>query len=275
MVVDDEPFLSVVGARLVWADDPEYLAFSEEHATRTRTRFTRAAPDPQQIVSNAAERAVRTVTGRIGGGSHPRILRADVIYRGRRAPEPFYLELDAVTQSPTGLSVLEVKMGRPKLRAAARKQLERFAKIAGVDLGPLNLVATIVLPIKSEADQGTPEWPRIRLGDLQSEDLPERSTLYVDVHDLLPLFSEHEREALVHYQAVEEVRRRADQLALAGDAEGAKALRESIAPAPRAEGTITVDDDGIRVVGADAANWLARKIQAAKPGEPSGEPTDQ
>ena len=134
MVVDDEPFLSVVGARLVWADDPEYLAFSEEHATRTRTRFTRAAPDPQQIVSNAAERAVRTVTGRLGGGSHPRILRADVIYRGRRAPEPFYLELDAVTQSPTGLSVLEVKMGRPKLRAAARKQLERFAKIAGVDL---------------------------------------------------------------------------------------------------------------------------------------------
>ena len=149
MVVDDEPFLSVVGARLVWADDPEYLAFSEEHATRTRTRFTRAAPDPQHIVSNAAERAVRTVTGRLGGGSHPRILRADVIYRGRRAPEPFYLELDAVTQSPTGLSVLEVKMGRPKLRVAARKQLERFAKIAGVDLGPLNLVATIVLPVKA------------------------------------------------------------------------------------------------------------------------------
>jgi hypothetical protein len=198
-----------------------------------------------------------------------------VIYRGQRAPEPFYLELDAVTNSPVGLSVLEVKMGRPKLRAAARKQLERFAKIAGTELGALNLVATIVLPVKGEADQGIPGWPRIRLGDLQSEDLPERSTLYVDVHDLLPLFSEHEREALVQYQAVEEVRRRADQLALAGDAEGAKALRESIAPAPRAEGTITVDDDGIRVVGADAANWLARKIQAAKPDEPSGGPTDQ
>ena len=111
MVVDDEPFLSVVGARPVWADDPEYLAFSEEHATRARTRFTRAAPDPQHIVSTAAERAVRTVTGRLGGGSHPRILRADVIYRGRRAPEPFYLELDAVTQSPTGLSGTKVKAG--------------------------------------------------------------------------------------------------------------------------------------------------------------------
>jgi len=275
VVVDDEPFLSVVGARLVWADDPEYLAFSEEHAMRSRTRFTRAAPDPQQIVSNAAERAVRTVVGRLSGGSHPRILRADVIYRGQRAPEPFYLELDAVTKSPVGLSVLEVKMGRPKLRAAARKQLGRFAKIAGTDLGALNLVATIVLPVKGEADQGTPGWPRIRLGDLQSEDLPERSTLYVDVHDLLPLFSEHERAALAEYQATEKIRSRADQLALAGDAEGARALRASIAPAPRADGTITIDDDGIRVVGAEAANWLARNIKVAKPDEPSGEPTDQ
>ena len=275
MVVDDEPFLSVVGARLVWADDPEYLAFSEEHALRSRTRVTRAAPDPQQIVSNAAERAIRTVVGRLSGGSHPRILRADVIYRGKRAPEPFYLELDAVTQSPAGLSVLEVKTGRPKLRAAARKQLERFAKIAGTDLGTLNLVATIVLPVKGEVDQGTPGWPRIRLGDLQSEDLPERSTLYVDVHDLLPLFSEHECEALVQYQAIEEVRSKADQLALAGDIEGAKALRASVAPEPRPDGTITIDDDGIRVVGADAANWLARKIQAAKPDEPLGGPTDQ
>ena len=275
MVVDDEPFLSVVGARLVWADDPEYLAFSEEHAMRSRTRVTRAAPDPQQIVSNAAERAIRTVVGRLSGGSHPRILRADVIYRGKRAPEPFFLELDAVTRSPVGLSVLEVKTGRPKLRAAARKQLERFAKIAGTDLGTLNLVATIVLPVKGEVDQGTPGWPRIRLGDLQSEDLPERSTLYVDVHDLLPLFSEHECEALVQYQAIEEVRIRADQLALTGDIEGAKVLRASLAPAPRPDGTITIDDDGIRVVGADAANWLARKIQAAKPDEPLGGPTDQ
>jgi len=275
VVVDDEPFLSVTGVRLVWADDPDYLAFSEEHAMRRRTRFTRAAPDPQQIVSNAAERAIRTVVGRLSGGSHPRILRADVIYRGQRAPEPFYLELDAVTKSPVGLSVLEVKMGRPKLRAAARKQLERFAKISGTDLGALNLVATIVLPVRGEADQGTPGWPRIRLGDLQSEDLPERSTLYVGVHDLLPLFSEHERAALAEYQAIEKIRSRADQLALAGDAEGAKALRASIAPAPRADGTITIDEDGIRVVGADAANWLARKIQAGKPDEPSGEPTDQ
>jgi len=275
VVVDDEPFLSVVGARLVWADDPEYLAFSEEHAMRSRTRVTRAAPDPQQIVSNAAERAIRTVVGRLSGGSHPRILRADVIYRGKRAPEPFFLELDAVTRSPVGLSVLEVKTGRPKLRAAARKQLERFAKIAGTDLGTLNLVATIVLPVKGEVDQGTPGWPRIRLGDLQSEDLPERSTLYVDVHDLLPLFSEHECEALVQYQAIEEVRIRADQLALTGDIEGAKVLRASLAPAPRPDGTITIDDDGIRVVGADAANWLARKIQAAKPDEPLGGPTDQ
>jgi hypothetical protein len=275
VVIDDEPFLSVVGARLVWADDPEYLAFSEEHATRARTRFTRAAPDPQQIVSHAAERAVRTVVGRLSGGSYPRILRADVIYRGQRAPEPFYLELDAVTKSPVGLSVLEVKMGRPKLRAAARKQLERFAKIAGVDLGPLNLVATIVIPVRGEADQGTPGWPRIRLGDLMSEDLPERSTLYVDVHDLLPLFSERERVALVQYQAIEEVRIRADQLALAGDVEAAKALRASIAPSPRAEGTITVDDDGIRVEGAEAASWLARKIQLGKPDESSGRSTDQ
>jgi hypothetical protein len=183
--------------------------------------------------------------------------------------------LDAVTKSPIGLSVLEVKMGRPKLRAAARKQLERFAKIAGTDLGVLNLVATIVLPVEGEADQGIPGWPRIRLGDLQSEDLPERSTLYVDVHDLLPLFSEHERAALAEYQATKKIRSRADQLALAGDAEGARALRASIAPAPRADGTITIDDDGIRVVGAEAANWLARNIQAGKPDEPSGEPTDQ
>jgi len=100
-----------------------------------------------------------------------------VIYRGKRTPEPFYLELDVVTKSPTGLSVLEIKMGQPKLRAAARRQLERFAKIVGADLGALNLVATIVLPAKREADQGTPEWPRIRLGDLQSEDLPERKPL--------------------------------------------------------------------------------------------------
>ena len=95
------------------------------------------------------------------------------------------------------------------------------------------------------------------------------------MHDLLPLFSEHECEALVQYQAIEEVRIRADQLALTGDIEGAKVLRASLAPAPRPDGTITIDDDGIRVVGADAANWLARKIQAAKPDEPLGGPTDQ
>jgi hypothetical protein len=275
MVVDDEPFLSVVGARLVWADDPEYLAFSEEHATRTRTGITRAAPDPLQIVAYAAERAVRTVVGRLSKKPFPRILRADVIYRGKRKPEPFFLELDAVMKSPIGISVLEVKLGRLKRRASARNQLERFAKIAGTDLGPLNLVATIVFPMKTDGDLGTPGWPRIRLGDLMSEDLPERSTLYVDVHDLLPLFSDDERAALDEYKAKEEIRRTADRLARAGDINGAATLRASVALAPRPDGTITIDDDGIRVVGADAANWLARKIQAAKPDEPSGEPTDQ
>ena len=275
MVVDDEPFLSVTGVRLVWADDPEYLEFSEEHATRARTGFTRAAPDPLQIVAYAAERAVRTVVGRLSKSSFPRILRADVIYRGKRKPEPFFLELDAVMKSPIGLSVLEVKFGRLKRRASARNQLERFAKIAGTDLGPLNLVATIVLPMRSDGDHGTPGWPRIRFGDLMSEDLPERCTLYVDVHDLLSLFSDDERAALDQYKAMEEVRRTAGRLARAGDIHGAATLRASVAPAPRPDGTITIDDDGIRVVGADAANWLARRIQAAKPGEPSGEPTDQ
>ena len=265
MVVDDEPFLSVVDVRLVSADDAGYRAFSEEHAMRARTRFTRAEPDPQNSVSYAAERAIRTVVERLSGESHPRILRADVIYRGKRTPEPFYLELDVVTKSPTGLSVLEVKMGQPKLRAAARKQLQRFAKIVGSDLGALNLVATIVLPTKSEADQGTHEWPRIRLGDLRSEDLPERSMLYVDVHDLLPLFSERECAALAEYQVVNEIRSKAAQLLLEGDVEGAKALRESIARAPRGEGTITADEDGIRVSGAEAAGWLARKLRTATP----------
>jgi hypothetical protein len=108
-----------------------------------------------------------------------------------------------------------------------------------------------------------------------SEDLPERCTLYVDVHDLLSLFSDDERAALDQYKAMEEVRRTAGRLARAGDIHGAATLRASVAPAPRPDGTITIDDDGIRVVGADAANWLARRIQAAKPGEPSGEPTDQ
>ena len=270
MVVDDEPFLSVVDVRLISADDADYRAFSEEHAMRARTRFTRAEPDPQSIVSYAAERAIRTVVERLSGETHPRILRADVIYRGKRTPEPFYLELDVVTKSPTGLSVLEVKMGQTKLRAAARKQLERFAKIVGLDLGALNLVATIVLPAKSEADQGTPEWPRIRLGDLRSEDLPERSTLYVDVHDLLPLFSERECAALAEYQVINEIRSKAAQLSLEGDVEGAKALREAIAPAPRAEGTITADEEGIRVSGAEAAGWLARKLRTATPEKDGG-----
>lgn len=52
MVVDDEPFLSVVDVRLIWADDPDYRAFSEEHAMRARTRFTRAEPDPQMVLEN-------------------------------------------------------------------------------------------------------------------------------------------------------------------------------------------------------------------------------
>jgi hypothetical protein len=193
-----------------------------------------------------------------------------VIYRGKRTPEPFYLELDVVTKSPTGLSVLEVKMGQTKLRAAARKQLERFAKIVGSDLGVLNLVATIVLPTKSEVDQGTPEWPRIRLGDLRSEELPERSMLYVDVHDLLPLFSERECAALAEYREINEVRSKAAQLSLEGDVEGAKALRESITPAPRAEGTITADEEGIRVSGAEAAGWLARKLRTVTPDKDEG-----
>ncbi len=270
MVVDDEPFLSVVDVRLISADDSDYRAFSEEHAMRARTRFTRADPDPQSIVAYAAERAIRTVVERLSGESHHRILRADVIYRGKRTPEPFYLELDVVTKSPTGLSVLEIKMGQPKLRAAARRQLERFAKIVGADLGALNLVATIVLPAKREADQGTPEWPRIRLGDLQSEDLPERSTLYVDVHDLLPLFSKGECAALAEYQVIHEIRNKAAQLSLEGDVEGAKALRESIARAPRAEGTIIADEEGIRVSGAEAAGWLARKLRTATPGKDEG-----
>ena len=88
MVVDDEPFLSVVGVRLVWADDPDYRAFSEEHAMHRRTRFTRAESDPQNAVSYAAERAIRTVVERLSGGPHPRILRADVIYRGKRTLSP-------------------------------------------------------------------------------------------------------------------------------------------------------------------------------------------
>jgi len=132
------------------------------------------------------------------------------------------------------------------------------------------LVATIVLATKSEADQGTPEWPRIRLGELRSEDLPERSMLYVDVHDLLPLFSEQECAALAEYQVINEIRSRAAQLSLEGDVEGAKALRESIARAPRAEGTITADEEGIRVSGAEAAGWLARELRTATPGKNEG-----
>ena len=87
--------------------------------------------------------------------------------------------------------------------------------------------------------------------------------LYVDVHDLLPLFSEREGAALAEYQAF--IRSRAAQLSLEGDVEGAKALRESIAPASRAEGTITADEEGIRVSGAEAAGWLARKLRTATP----------
>jgi hypothetical protein len=89
--------------------------------------------------------------------------------------------------------------------------------------------------------------------------------LYVDVHDLLPLFSERECAALAEYQEINEVRSKAAQLSLEGDVEGAKALREYIAPAPRAEGTITADEEGIRVSGAEAAGWLARKLRTATP----------
>ena len=127
-------------------------------------------------------------------------------------------------------------------------------------------------------EPGSPEQsliPRIRLGDLRSEDLPERSTLYVDINDLLPLFSERECAAHAAYQAIDEVRGRAAQLTLKGNVEGARALRGSIAPAPRAEATITADEEGIRVSGAEAAGWLARKLRTAAPKGIEGEPTDQ
>ncbi len=260
MIVNDEPFLSVVGAKLVRADDPNYLAFSEGHAMRARTRFTRAAPDPQQIVANAAERAIRTVVGRLVRGLSPRILQADVVYRGKRTPEPFYLELDAVAPTPTGLAILEVKMGRTKLRSTARKQLERVAKIAGNDLGPLHLVAVIVLPLKYPLDCEMSEWTRITVGDLRSEDLPLRSMLYVDIDDLVALFDEKARAALAEVRRMELIRQEAGELASAGDLDAARDLRASITTAPREAGTLSVDDDGMRVEGGEAAGWLARKL---------------
>ena len=261
MQVHGERFLSVADARLVSADDPEYRKHCETLAMETRTRFTRALPEDQQIVSTAAERAFRNAVERLSGSAHPRILRADVVYPRRARPEPFYLELDTVAQLPRGLTVMEVKTGRLKLRASARKQLERVSKIASPFTGQINLVAVIVLLLKRSVDDGLPDWPRIRMGDLLTESLPRQGILYVDADDLAPAFHEHERSALARYRTTEEVRAAADDLEHSGDAEGARSLRATLRRQPSPEGTLTVDEDGIRVRGAEAAPWLLRKLR--------------
>lgn len=261
MQVHGERFLSVADARLVRADDPEYRSHCEAMATATRTRFTRSSQEDQQIVSTAAERAFRIVVERLSGSAQPRILRADVVYPRKAKPEPFFLELDAVAQLPAGLTIMEVKTGRLKLRSSARKQLERVSKLATPFIGKINLVSVVVLPLKRNVDDGLPGWPRIRIGDLLAESFPQQSTLYVDADDLSPAFHEHERAALARYRLAEEIRAKADDLEFSGDAAGAKALRETLRREPPPEGTLTVDEDGIRVQGTEAAPWLLRKLQ--------------
>ncbi len=261
MLIDGEPFKSVLNVRFVQGNDPEYLAFSEQHAMQVRNHFTRAAQDPHQIISIAVERAIRTILSKASNSDLPRILRADVIYPGKRNAEPFYLEIDAAIPLPTGLAIFEIKTGRSKLQAAARKQLERFAKISGADLGPLHLVAVLALPIRSPVGPQPTHWPRVSLGEILKGQIGDRSTLYVDIEDLKAQFDTDELLALSEYREFEQTRHLADQLEERGDKEKAKALRESLSAAPRGIGTLVADDDGIRVEGGEPAGWLARKVR--------------
>lgn len=261
MLVSGEPFTNVLNVRFVAEDDRDYLAFSEEHAQRVRNHFTRAARDPHQIVSNATERSIRTIFFRATNSDHPRILRADVTYSGKRTAEPFYLEIDAAFPLSTGLAVCEIKTGRIKLQSVAQKQLERFAKIAGTDLGRLHLISVLALPIRHQIGPQTVSWPRVSLAEILKGEIGARCTLLVDIEDLKAQFRPDELLALSEYRQIEQTRYLADGLEAKGDIEQAKALRASLSPAPREIGKLVVDDHGVRVEGGEPASWLARKVR--------------
>ncbi|MEY4388794.1 MAG: hypothetical protein RLZZ432_513 [Chloroflexota bacterium] len=268
-MIKGEGFDSVVGARLVEPDDAEYLAVSAAHALHARQRFLHAAPQPHHIVAAAAERAVRTVLERLAGGSAPRILRADVIYRGRRAPEPFFLELDAVVPVPSGLAVVEIKTGRERLILEAFRQLERVERLARGDLGTLRLVACLTLPVENLVRRSDVGWPRVRLGGIVAPSLGPRSSLFVAVDDLVAQFQPHERAALGSVREEHELRRKAVELRESGDAAGAAALLDSLRAPRTPEGVLVADDDGIRVEGGDPARWVQRSLRRGDESSPS------
>jgi hypothetical protein len=260
MLVSGELFTNVLNVRFVAENDREYLAFSEEHAQQVRNHFTRAARDPHQIVSNATERAIRSILSRATNSDHPRILRADVTYPGKRTTKPFYLEIDVAFPLSTGLAVCEIKTGRIKLQTVARKQLERFAKIAGTDLGPLHLISVLALPIRHQIGPEAVSWPRVSLAEILKGEIGARSTLLVDIEDLKAQFSPDELLALSEYRQIEQTRYLADGFEAKGDLEKAQSLRASLSTAPREIGKLVVDDHGVRVEGGEPAGWLTRKV---------------
>ncbi|MEI7742301.1 MAG: hypothetical protein WCK58_00980 [Chloroflexota bacterium] len=125
-------FQKVHSARLVAADDADYLADCRRHAADNRSYAPREELNAASRAGQIIEIAARAWMATTAGSRNDRIVAADVLPWGARTYETRFFELDVVAGLAEPQAVLEVKWtSNPQVAARGAGQVHRAIDLLG------------------------------------------------------------------------------------------------------------------------------------------------